>query len=162
MKVFHKVYIFQPASSGASVKNNVFDKLRANLQQLTIEDLNQIIMTFRHSQKDYNKCILDDQGSYLKNKKLQRLFKNLCFNRRHLGVFIYLLTKLILASQELHKIFNNLFIFKTSKMELQTIFEEQVDKSYMYLLLVSCSFDTLYMLSLRTLLAKHYITALIG
>jgi hypothetical protein len=41
-KVFHKVYIFQPASSGASVKNNVFDKLRrANLQQLT-EDLNQV------------------------------------------------------------------------------------------------------------------------
>jgi predicted GTPase len=28
MKKVHKVYIFQPASSGASVKNNVFDKLR--------------------------------------------------------------------------------------------------------------------------------------
>jgi septin family protein len=42
-KVFHKVYIFQPASSGASVKNNVFDKLaRANLHELTIEDLNQV------------------------------------------------------------------------------------------------------------------------
>jgi hypothetical protein len=33
------VYIFQPASSGASVKNNVFDKLS---EQLTIEDLNQV------------------------------------------------------------------------------------------------------------------------
>jgi hypothetical protein len=107
---FHKVYIFQPASSGASVKNNVFDKLRrANLQRI-IEDLNQVYNDIQALQ-DYNKCIiLDDQGSYLKNKELQRLFKNLCFNRRHLGVSIYFLTKLILASPELRKIFNN-FIF---------------------------------------------------
>jgi hypothetical protein len=86
--------------------------------------LNQVYNDIQAPLKDYNKCILDDQGSYLKNKELQRLFKNLCFNRRHLGVSIYFLTKLILASPELRKIFNNLFIFKTSKMELQTIFEE--------------------------------------
>jgi hypothetical protein len=56
--------------------------------ELTIEDLNQVYNDIQGS--DYNKCIiLDDQGSYLKNKELQRLFKNLCFNRRHLGVSIY-------------------------------------------------------------------------
>jgi ABC-type sugar transport system ATPase subunit len=82
------VYIFQPASSGASVKNNVFDKpARANLQRINNRRFESSIMT--GTRKDYNKCIiLDDQGSYLKNKELQRLF-NLCFNRRHLGVSIY-------------------------------------------------------------------------
>jgi hypothetical protein len=165
-KVFHKVYIFQPASSGASVKNNVFDKLPPEqiFNELTIEDLNQVYNDIQALPKDYNKCIiLDDQGSYLKNKELQRLFKNLCFNRRHLGVSIYFLTQTYFSvPRELRKIFNNLFIFKTSKMELQTIFEEQIelDKSYVLpiskLVLINCiTFSSL------TQTAKHYIATLI-
>lgn len=135
-KVYHKVYIFQPASSGASVKNNIFDKLPDEQihNELTIENLTQVYNEISGLPKNHNKCIvLDDQGSYLKNKELQRLFKNLCFNRRHLGVSIFFLTQTYFSvPKELRKIFNNLFIFKTSKMELQTIFEEQIelDKSY--------------------------------
>lgn len=135
-KVYHKVYIFQPASSGASVKNNIFDKLPDEqiFNELTIENLNQVYNEIQELPKHYNKAIiLDDQGSYLKNKELQRLFKNLCFNRRHLATSIFFLTQTYFSvPKELRKIFNNLFIFKTSKMELQTIFEEQIelDKSF--------------------------------
>lgn len=135
-KVFNKVYIFQPTSSSESVKNNIFNKLPPEQihNELTIETLEQVYNEIQGLPKDYSKCIvLDDQGSYLKNKELQKLFKNLCFNRRHLGVSIFFLCQTYYSiPRELRKVFNNLFIFKTSKMELQAIFEEQIelDKEY--------------------------------
>lgn len=148
-RVYHKVYIFQPASSGASVKNNIFDKLPEDqiYNELTIENLQQVYNEISGLPKHYNKCIiLDDQGSYLKNKELQKLFKNLCFNRRHMAVSIFFLTQTYFSvPRELRKIFNNLFIFKTSKMELQTIFEEQIELDKLYVLPISkLVFDELY------------------
>jgi hypothetical protein len=78
--------------------------------------------------KTNNKCIiLDDMASYLKDNEIQKLFKDLNNNRRHLGVSIYFYLKPILVSPWIKKIFNNLFIFKTSKMELETIFDEQIE-----------------------------------
>jgi hypothetical protein len=84
------VYIFQPTSSSESVKNNIFNKLPPEQihNELTMETLEQVYNEIKGCRRI--ECIvLDDQGSYLKNKELQKLFKNLCFNRRH-GVSIFL------------------------------------------------------------------------
>lgn len=135
-KVYHKLYVFQPASSGASVKNNIFDTLPPEqiFNELNFENLEYVYNEIEALPKKHNKCIiLDDCSASLKNKDLQKLFKVLNNNRRHLGVSIFILSQTYYSvPRELRKVFNNLIIFKTSKIELQTIFEEQIelDKSY--------------------------------
>ena len=56
-KVYHRVYIFQPASSGASVKNNIFDNLPPDqiFNELTIEDLDRVYNEIQSMEKKYNK-----------------------------------------------------------------------------------------------------------
>lgn len=140
-KVYHRVYLFQPASSGASVKNNVFDKLPENqiFDELNFENLSQVYSEIKALPKHYNKCIvLDDCAATLKNKELQKLFKTMNNNRRHLATSFFFLTQTYYAiPKELRKVFNNLFIFKMSKMELQTIFEEQIELDKKYVLPIS-------------------------
>jgi len=132
-KVYHKIFLFQPTASGESIRDNIFDAIpdEQKFSELTIDNLMSVFDTIKALPKQHNKCIIfDDQAPYLKNGELQALFKDLCFQRRHYGVSIYFLTQTYYSvPRELRKIFNNLFIFKTSKMELQVIFEEQVEIS---------------------------------
>jgi hypothetical protein len=140
-KVFHKVYLFQPSASGASIKNNIFDKLPPEqvFNELNYENLESVYNEIIAQPKTNNKCIiLDDMASYLKDNEIQKLFKDLNNNRRHLGVSIYFLSQTYFSiPRELRKIFNNLFIFKTSKMELETIFDEQIEINKKYVLPIS-------------------------
>lgn len=161
-KVFHKVYVFQPSTSSSSIKNNIFSKLPEEqfYNELTYENLEDVYNKIEALPKEQNKCIIfDDMASYLKNKELQKLFKVLNYNRRHLGVSIYFLVQTYYSiPKELRKIFNNLFIFKTSKMELQTIFEEQIELQKDYVLPISkLVFDKPYQyLFINTDLQKLY------
>ena len=161
-RVFHKVYLFQPMASSASVKDNIFEKLPDDQKydELTLENLQEVYFKIEALPKNYNKCIiLDDMSSYLKQKELQKLFKNLCYNRRHMGCSIFFLTQTYFSvPREIRKVFNNLFIFKTSKMELTTIFEEQIELDKSYVLPISkLVFDKQYQfLMLNSDLQKLY------
>lgn len=130
-KVFHKIHLFQPSSSGNSMKDNIFETLPPEQRhdELDIETLEYVYNEIKSSPKDQNKAIIfDDCSAYLKNKELQKMFKDLAFNRRHHSVSIFFLSQTYFSvPKELRKIFNNLFIFKTSKTELSAIFEEQIE-----------------------------------
>lgn len=140
-KIYHRVYLFQPESSGASVKNNIFDKLPENqrFDELNYENLEYVYNDIKGLPKHQNKCIiLDDCAAALKNKELQKLFKMINNNRRHMGVSIFFLSQTYFSiARELRRVFSDLFIFKTSKMELQTIFEEQIELNKSYVLPIS-------------------------
>ena len=66
--------------------------------------------------------------AYLKNKDVKKLLKELIFNRRHLRCSIYFLVQTWYSiEKDIRKLFNNIFLFKTSRAEQEVIFEEVLD-----------------------------------
>ena len=57
------------------------------------------------------------------------MLKEMIFNRRHLYVSIYFLVQTWYSvPKEIRKLFNNAFIFKVSKNEMENIFEEIIEQ----------------------------------
>jgi hypothetical protein len=127
-KVFHNIFLFQPLASSKSIASNPFLKLADDkkFDELNYENLEYVFETIKNEDDKYNNCIIiDDQTSYLKNKDTLKLFKNLIFNRRHLRTSIFFLSQTFFSvPKELRRVFSNLFIFKTSKEELENIAKE--------------------------------------
>jgi len=127
-KVFDKIILFQPSSSRASMKDKLFDQLsdEQKFNNLTLENLE---LAEELCDSAGNNCIIfDDQTAYLKDKEVRKKLKELIFNRRHMHISIYFLCQTYYSiDKEIRRLFSNLFIFKTSKTELATIFEEIVD-----------------------------------
>lgn len=140
-KVFHKIYMVMPSASGASIKNNIFDALpdEQKYNSLDEETIDEIYNEIKASPKKENKVIIfDDCASQLKNKYIQRQFRDLCFNRRHYSTSIIVLSQTYFSvPKDIRKVFNNLFIFKCSKVELTAIFEEQIELNKDYVLPIS-------------------------
>ena len=95
------------------------------------ENLMIVLNMIKLNENNENSCIIiDDMTSYLKDKNIVRLLKELIFNRRHLHTSIYFLCQTYKSINiNIRKCFSNLFIFKTSKMELEKIFEELIEQN---------------------------------
>lgn len=135
-KVYHNIFLFQPSASRASMKDKLFDKLpdENKFDELTFENLSEVMDTIKSEDKDYNNCIIfDDCGSKLKNKELKQIFKELIQNRRHLRCSIYFLVQTWFSiEKDIRKLFSNIFVFRVSKKELETIFDEVVEQKKCY------------------------------
>jgi len=131
-KVYHDIYVFQPEASQSSIKNNVLDKLpdENKFDALDPESLQEVYDRILAEEKEYNKAIIiDDQTIHLKNKDVERLLKDLIFNRRHYGVSIYFLVQNYTSVPlSIRKAFTNLFIFKINKKEMGVIFDEAIEQ----------------------------------
>jgi hypothetical protein len=129
-KVFHNIYLFQPSQSRASMKDNVFDNVSGTYDELTYENLEDVMNKLKEEDPKYCNCIIfDDMGAYLKNKEIKKLLKELIFNRRHLRTSIYFLCQTFMSVEaDIRKLFSNLFVFRVSKKELEKIFEELVEQ----------------------------------
>ena len=131
-KVFHNIFLFQPRASAGSIKDNIFDKIpdEQRYDELTEENLDEVVDYCREEDKKYNNCIIfDDMTAYLKDGYVQRKLKELIFNRRHYRTSIYFLVQsYISVPLQIRKAFNNLWIFKVSKNELRTIFDELIEQ----------------------------------
>jgi hypothetical protein len=127
-KVFHNIYLFQPFASASSVKNNIFDAIpeEQKFNELTEESLGGVMDAVRNEDKKYNNCIIfDDMTAYLKHGEVEKLLKELIFNRRHYRTSVFFLVQsYISVPLQIRKLFSNLFIFKVSKKELETIRDE--------------------------------------
>lgn len=127
-KVFHNIFLFQPFASASSVKNNVFDAIdeEQKFNELNEENLTGVMETVRNEDKKYNNCIIfDDMTAYLKYGEVEKLLKELVFNRRHYRTSIFFLVQsYVSVPSQIRKLFSNLFIFKVSKKELETIRDE--------------------------------------
>jgi hypothetical protein len=127
-KVFHNVYLFQPFASASSVKNNIFDAIpdEQKFDDMNEETLGEVMDLVRNEDKKYNNAIIiDDMTAKLKDKEVEKLLKELIFNRRHYRCSVFFLVQsFISVPAQIRKLFTNFFIFKVSKKELETIRDE--------------------------------------
>ena len=130
-KCFHNIYLFQPSHSRGSMKDKLFDKLPDDqkYEELDYESLDEVMDRIKMSDPDHNNCIIfDDMTAYLKDYHVEKLLKELVFNRRHLRTSIFFLCQTYISvPKDLRKLFSNLFIFRVNKNELKLIFEEQIE-----------------------------------
>jgi hypothetical protein len=135
-KVFHNIYLFQPEASRSSMSNNIFSKIPEEqiYNELTYENLNNVMNTIKNEDNNFNNCIIfDDMTAYLKDGDIVRLLKELIFNRRHLRTSIFFLVQTYLSiPKDIRKMFSNLFIFKIGKEEQKVIADEiiNINKKY--------------------------------
>lgn len=130
-KTFDKIIYFAPVQSQGSVKDNIFSSLPSNQKffELTLENLTDALSQFKSMGDDENGClIMDDQTPYLKNADTLKLFKEILFNKRHLHLTVFFCVQTFFSvPKDLRRVFDSVFIFKTSKDELQNIFNELVE-----------------------------------
>ena len=133
-KVYHKIYVFQPSPSRASMKNDIFGKLPPEqlFNELNFENLD-LVMDEIEATSDLNIAIIfDDVGSSLKNFDTMNLMKKLIFNRRHLHTSVFFLVQTYYSiPKDIRKLFSNIFVFRVNKNELATIFDEIVEDKEM-------------------------------
>lgn len=131
-KVFHTIFYFSPENSRGSMKDNIFDKLPEDQKysELSFENLSAVVGRIQKADKDEKFCIIyDDMGAYLKNKETLKLFKMLSMNKRHLHVSQFFLVQTYFSVvKDIRRLFDNIFVFKVSKNELQNIFDEVVEQ----------------------------------
>lgn len=135
---YHTIYLVQPVQSGASIENNIFDKLPEDqiYRELTFDNLFEIKMRIEEDAQDgHTSCIIfDDVTSDLKNKSTMKLFKELAFNRRHLRLSMFFLVQTYFSvPKEIRRLWSNMFIFKTSKNEMTNIFNEIIEHPIEYM-----------------------------
>jgi len=129
---FHTIYIFQPKQSRASMSDKLFDSLPEDqlFDELNFESLNEVLERIkRDADEGLNSAIIfDDMTAYLKNKETLKLFKELIFNRRHLRTSLYFCVQTWFSvPKDLRRLWSNIFIFKTTKEELNNIWNEVIE-----------------------------------
>lgn len=128
-KVFHHVLVVMPSSSINSMKKSPFkdhpeDKMYNELNFDTLSTIKQRLE--ETSEKKQNTLlIMDDIGASLKNNSIKNLMREIIYNRRHLKVSIIVLLQSYLSlEKEIRKLFNNVIMFKPSKVEFENLFDE--------------------------------------
>lgn len=124
--VYDKMFLFRPALSGASMKDDIFEKLPKE-QRYTELNASNVLNMIENLDEGNNCIIFDDMTAYLKNNEILKLLQEIIYNRRHMHVSIYFLCQTWHSvNKDIRRLFNNIFIFKTSKNEFETIFNELV------------------------------------
>jgi len=128
-KMFHHVLVVMPSSSIHSMKKNPFknhdeDKM---FEELNLDTISTIYDKLEESsnEKHSTLLILDDIGASLKNNSIKNTLRKIIYNRRHLKVSIIVLLQSYLSlEKEIRKLFNNVIMFKPSKVEFENLFDE--------------------------------------
>lgn len=128
-KVFDNVYLVMPTTSRNSMSKNIFekhdqDKMFDELDLANTDHIyNQLLKN--SEEKETSLLLLDDIAASLKNKEIQKLLRKIVYNRRHCKVHIVVLLQSFIAiPKEIRKLFDNVVIFKPSKVEFQNLFDE--------------------------------------
>lgn len=131
-RCFHQVFVFMPAHSRGSLRENIFEQLPADQlhDHLTRESIDEVFEKIEEN-SDEGRCsliILDDVQQALKDKFVAKRLLEIAANRRHLKTSIWLLAQTYRSiPRQVRQVLTNLFIFKVSKIEMANIFEEQIE-----------------------------------
>jgi GTPase SAR1 family protein len=128
-KMFNHVLVVMPTSSIRSMKKNPFkdhdeDKM---YDELNLQSITSIYNRLENSSAEGQNTLLimDDVGASLRNKEIKTIMRKIIYNRRHLKVqIIILLQSFMSLEKEIRKLFNNVIMFKPSKVEFENLFEE--------------------------------------
>lgn len=128
---YNNIFLFQPSHSRASMKRDIFEEIPEDqkFDELNYENLSGVLEAIKSDDPEYTHCIIfDDMGAYLKNNDIRKLLKEIIYNRRHYHISVYFLCQSYLSCEkDIRKLFSNVFIFRVSKNELETIFDELVE-----------------------------------
>jgi KaiC/GvpD/RAD55 family RecA-like ATPase len=128
-KCFDNILLVMPTHSRNSLKNNIFkdhdeNKMYDELNIDTIYDIYNKLESYTNDGEN-TLLILDDVGASLKNCEIQNVLKKMIYNRRHLKVKIIMLVQSFKSSPlDIRKLITNVFMFKPSKKEFETLFDE--------------------------------------
>ena len=129
-KVFNNLFFIMPPTSRASIKGDLFEKHDPAkvFDDLTVPVLEHIAKFCKsESSQGYTTCVvIDDMTAKLKDKGVDRVLKDLVYNRRHLKCHLFILgqsfSQLPLS---IRKTLSHFSCFSPSnKKEIMSIFEE--------------------------------------
>jgi KaiC/GvpD/RAD55 family RecA-like ATPase len=128
-KAFSNILVVMPSSSIKSMKDNIFEKHPTEkiFEELTYDTVSTIQAKLNEysAEKENTLLILDDIGASLKDNSIQKSLKQIIYNRRHLKVHIVMLLQSFKSCPlDIRKMMTNIFMFKPSKQEFQTLFDE--------------------------------------
>lgn len=130
--VHDNIFLFMPSNSRRSLKKNRFDeeiKPENLFDELNYDNLNEVFERIKNADSDEKHLIiLDDQTAHLKDGDVMKLLNEINYNRRHLHVSIWFLCQnYISIPKPIRMILKNLFIFKSSIEEMNTIKKELIE-----------------------------------
>jgi hypothetical protein len=132
-KCFHHIYVFMPASSRASLKNNIFDKhldpskIYDEFNAETINDVYEKLKTNTEN-KERSLIIYDDVQQKLKNVEILSALNNIVANQRHLRVVNFImLQNYINLDAKIRDLTQNIILFKLGKRQTEQIFKELIE-----------------------------------
>jgi uncharacterized protein YrrD len=128
-KCFNTVFYICPANSMASMGDeNIFSKLPSDqiFHELNEEILNEIIERAKNREDGDKICIIiDDMASELKVSSTQKLLKQIAMNKRHLGIYSFIMSQTFFSiPKEVRRLADNWIIFQVGKDEMENIFNE--------------------------------------
>jgi len=124
---FDKIFLFQPSQSRQSMKDKLFDRIpdEQKYEELSLENLNDVE---ENLSEHNNVIIMDDMGAFLRDKAIKKKLKEFVFNRRHKHLSIIFLVQTYMSLEpDIRKLFSNMFIFKCSKREMETLWDEHIE-----------------------------------
>jgi thymidine kinase len=129
-KCFENIYVFIPANSRKSLKNDIFEKyLPENClyDNLTAEDLHALYDTLKKesAEKHNSLIIIDDFQCLLKDKQIVQVLSKIVTEMRHLRCSIILLQQTFQKLQKsLRELISNIVFFQCGKSQNFKIFNE--------------------------------------
>lgn len=131
-KVFDHIWVIIPQNSRGSIAGTLFEHIpeKQQFDELTEEVLNHINAHSKAAaKKGFNSIvIMDDVQQQLKNKTVMKLLIQMIANRRHLRTTFALCCQTYKSiPRQVRLMLTNLFIFRISKTEMQSIFSELIE-----------------------------------
>lgn len=127
-KVFHEVHIVMPSHSRRSLKDDIFKDHTRCYEELDYHTL----MTIKNATDEaaennrLSLIVMDDVGAALKDNELQRLLKEIIWNRRHHKTSIWVLAQSYNSlPMQIRKSISHLVMFKpVNRKEADLVFSE--------------------------------------
>jgi DNA polymerase III delta prime subunit len=132
---FDEVYVMMPKGSLASLKDNPFESLPADniYNDFTLENLYDLEMKLEENAEEdppkLSLLFIDDLAADLKTGgELERVFKRLAYNRRHLRLsIINCVQRLTTIPKSVRATFSHVCFFKCTKNENLIMYDELID-----------------------------------
>jgi GTPase SAR1 family protein len=131
-RVFHKIYVFMPQTSRASMKDNIFESLPDDqlFEGVTFENLSTVYNQLLENSEGGKLSLLvfDDCQAYLKNKEVEVNLLHIIANRRHLKTSVCIVAQnYIKIPLDIRKSFTQMAIFNINKEEWKYVFDENIN-----------------------------------
>lgn len=131
-KVFHKIFVFMPESSRASLQPNIFEKLPEEqlFEELNGDTISQVYDEVKELSNDGKRCLIvyDDVQAKLKDKFVLNKLKHIIANQRHLHVVNLIMCQNFFAlHKSLRELVSNVVLFKLGKSQTDKIFDELIE-----------------------------------